>query len=193
VVGDVCGTGPAAAGITAFARHSLAEAVWHGDHPAAALKNLNRSMRYRYDGQFCTVCYATLQPSTQGARLTVVCGGHPLPLLVRPDGTVRACGEHGTLIGLFEDVRFSPVTTELGPGDMVVFYTYGITDLRPPHTLDDDDLATLLQTVRRECVDAETMAAGIEAALGQLLAFDKRNDDIALVVVEITGASRGTT
>ena len=33
VIGDVCGTGPAAAAVTGLARHTIASAAWHGDSP----------------------------------------------------------------------------------------------------------------------------------------------------------------
>ena len=60
VIGDVCGTGPAAAALTGLARHSIRDAAWHGDGPAEVLRSLHRAI-HRSDVQsFCTAAYATL-------------------------------------------------------------------------------------------------------------------------------------
>jgi serine phosphatase RsbU (regulator of sigma subunit) len=191
VIGDVCGTGPVAAGITAFARHTIADAAWHGDGPSAVLERLNRSMRYRYADQFCTVCYATLRGAPGGAALCVVAGGHPPPLLVRPGAPVTACGAPGTLLGVFDAVALHEVETELRPGDRVVFYTDGVTDVPPPHQLPRAELAELLGRLSSENADLEAFVTSFENALAGILGFDRRDDDIALLVVEIAGPVSG--
>ena len=45
VLGDVCGTGPAAAALTGLARHTIRDSAWHGDPPATVLAALNRAVR----------------------------------------------------------------------------------------------------------------------------------------------------
>ncbi|HEY0519826.1 MAG TPA: PAS domain-containing protein, partial [Ilumatobacteraceae bacterium] len=87
VIGDVCGTGPIAAAVTGLARHTIASAAWHGDDEVAVLRTLNRALKARNTGPFCTVVYGTLRPQSTGATFTFACAGHPRPIVARADGS----------------------------------------------------------------------------------------------------------
>ena len=56
--------------------------------------------------------------------------GHNPPRLIRcRDGTVQALEEvGGPPLGLIEDLEYEETTFELQPGDVVAFYTDGITE-----------------------------------------------------------------
>ena len=96
VMGDVCGKGPDAAAVTALARYTLRAAAMRERLPSRSLAVLNEALlRQRDDRRFCTVAYAYLEKLDQGARVGVACGGHPLPLLLRADGTVETLGVPG--------------------------------------------------------------------------------------------------
>ena len=87
VIGDVCGKGPDAAAVTALARYTLRAAAMRERLPSRGLHVLNEALlRQRADRRFCTVAYAYLESTEGGVRLGFASGGHPLPLLVRPDG-----------------------------------------------------------------------------------------------------------
>ena len=79
VVGDVCGTGPAAAALTGLARHTIRDSAWHDDSPVGVLGALDRAVRNSATGSFLTAVYATLDTSGDRPELTVTSGGHPLP------------------------------------------------------------------------------------------------------------------
>src|SRR3954468_3424690 len=131
LIGDVCGKGPEAASVTALARHTLRAAAVYEPRPSAVLQLLHRALRAaRDDGRFCTVAYAELEPHLKGARMTLGCGGHPLPLVLRRDGLVGPVGRLGTLLGA--DVRpvLTDVEVKLAPGELVVLYTDGVTEIR---------------------------------------------------------------
>jgi PAS domain S-box-containing protein len=131
VVGDVVGKGAKAAAITGLARHTLRAAAQYERSPAQMLRVLNRAMldQFTDDEQFCTVAVVRLH----GERLQVACGGHPLPLLLRRDGTVRSLGRPGALIGVLDDPPLREEDVALGAGDTVVLYTDGITDAPGAH------------------------------------------------------------
>jgi hypothetical protein len=100
LIGDVCGKGPEAASVTSLARHTLRAAAAYEPRPSAVLQLLHRALRAaRDDGRFCTVAYAELEPHLEGARMTLGCGGHPLPLVLRRGGLVEPVGRLGTLLG----------------------------------------------------------------------------------------------
>ncbi len=184
VVGDVCGKGPTAAALTATARHSIRDAAWHGDDPEEVLGSLNRAILRADINSFCTAAYATLRREHGGFQATVVCGGHPLPILVR-GGRAEAVGRYGTMLGMFATTHFQPVTVDLEPGDRLVFYTDGATDLPAPFTLTDREFADLVAQACRDAAGAGEVADDIDARLTVSKPFSDRADDLALLVLRI--------
>ena len=183
VVGDVCGTGPAAAALTGLARHSIRESAWHGDSPVEVLNSLNRAVQRSGTGSFLTAIYATLDTTCPRPELTLACGGHPLPILASTQ-TTEPIGAPGTLLGIFDNVQFHPATMTLNPGDVVVFYTDGATDVHPPHALDQAQFARLVEH-SVSAPTAQAIADQVQEALDAILPFTSRNDDIALLVLRV--------
>jgi PAS domain S-box-containing protein len=129
VMGDVCGKGPKAAALMGTARHTIRAAALREHRPSAVLTTLNTALHQQSREQwFCTVCYVRLRPQPGGARLTVCAGGHPLPAILRADGSVEFAGTPGTLLGVFTDIELTDTTVDLGPGDALVLFTDGLTE-----------------------------------------------------------------
>ena len=187
VIGDVCGTGPAAAAVTGLARHTIASAAWHGDDHCLVLQTFNRVMRRRHTDTFCTAIYGTLEPVGDGVRVTFACAGHPLPVLVASDGRTSTVGVPGRLAGVFDEVEPTPTTVALHPGDALILYTDGVTDVAPPHGLSPSDLEHLIARAAAGAESAEALADGIQEALAAILPFEDRHDDIALFVLRVPG------
>ena len=116
-------------------------------------------------------------------------GGHPLPIVLRSDGTVEAVGEPGTLLGVVPDPDLTSTEIELYRGDTVVFYTDGITEARTPDGM--IGFNGLLSAVRScaGCAAAE-VAERIEQRLLDSETTELR-DDVALVVAQIAGGGNG--
>jgi len=116
------------------------------------------------------------------ARITVACGGHPLPFVLRRGGPVEVVGTPGTLIGVYPDPEITDVEIFLGPGDAIVFYTDGVSEEPDPSRGGE----TLLDVVLRESIDmpAATIAERIEEAAVERQHGSSR-DDIAILVVRI--------
>ncbi len=131
LIGDVQGKGPDAAAVTALARHTLRAGAAYEESPSGVLALLHKALReQRTDGRFCTVAHAHLQIGDGRIRVDLACGGHPLPLVVHPDGVVEPVGRLGTLLGTDIEPQLYDVTVELGPGDVLVLYTDGVTEVR---------------------------------------------------------------
>ena len=188
VIGDVCGTGPAAAALTGLARHSIRDSAWHGDSPVDVLHSLHRAVLRSGSDSFLTAVYGTLDRAGPQTRLTIACGGHPLPVHVNARGSTTL-GAPGTLLGLLPDVHVRAEAIDLEPGDVVVFYTDGATDLRPPHGLDAQRFAILVEKAVAAGGTADDVADAIHDGLDSVYAFADRNDDIALLVIRVLDQS----
>jgi serine phosphatase RsbU (regulator of sigma subunit) len=186
LIGDVCGKGPEAASVTALARHTLRAAAAYESRPSAVLALLHRALREaRDDGRFCTVAYCDFEMRRDGVRMTLSCGGHPLPLVLRASGAVEPVGRLGTLLGADVTPVLADVSLELGAGDLVVLYTDGVTEVRADREeiFGHRDLAALLTHCRGlgpDGVAQRIQDAVLEAAGG------RPRDDIAALVVAPT-------
>lgn len=133
VMGDVCGKGPEAATLTAFARYTLRAAAVHHSQPSRAIGTLNQAVLRddRHEpGRFLTMVFARLRPLADGVELTLSLGGHPQPLVVRASGVVEAVGRPGSLVGVVPDPDLVDTVVRLGAGDALLCFTDGVTDVR---------------------------------------------------------------
>jgi serine phosphatase RsbU (regulator of sigma subunit) len=185
VMGDVCGKGPDAAAVTALARYTLRAAAMRDNLPSRTLATLNEALlRQRDDRRFCTVAYAYIEKLDRGARAGVSTGGHPLPLLLRADGTVETVGLPGTLLGVVPDPSLEDQAVMLDPGDALVFYTDGVIENRlgADGVLDERRLAELVATCAGGGADAIASRVEEAAVLSQ---GGQPKDDIAVLVLRI--------
>lgn len=181
-MGDVCGTGPEAAAVTAKARHTIRAAATHGAEHATVLEWVNEAILSSGRGRFCTVLYATLERDDQGQWVfTSAAAGHPLPVVVDSNGP-RLAGRSGTLAGVQHELNLTVTTTRLVPGDTVVLYTDGLTDVPPPHDISDAEMRLIVADTS-SAATAEGVAESLRQSFDKILPFDRRHDDMALIVL----------
>lgn len=186
-IGDVCGTGPNAAAVTGLARHALRLLAREGLSGPAVLERLNSAILDEgARSRFLTLLYGEMRPQEDGsAELKVVCAGHPLPLRLRPDGTVEPAAEPQPLLGVLEDLDLYEETVTLDPGDVLLCVTDGVTERREgPRMLGDDGLAEVLTTCTG--LTAGAVAARIMRAV-ERFATDAPSDDMAILAMRVPG------
>jgi PAS domain S-box-containing protein len=128
-IGDVCGKGPRAAGVTALARHTLRTAAALGQTPSGMLRTLHAALSDQPVGEdLCTVCLIALERLPTHTRLTVALAGHPQPLLIDEEGDVTRLGATGTLLGVLDPIEIHEVDAELHPGQTLLLYTDGLPE-----------------------------------------------------------------
>jgi PAS domain S-box-containing protein len=183
-IGDVRGKGARAAAVTALARYALRTASLTETVPSRVLALLNEAMlRQRADDRFCTVAYASIESTDAGVSMRLGVGGHPLPLLLRADGSVERVGTPGTLIGLVPDPDIVDVRMDLQPGDSLVLYTDGVSEARSDGDLFGEE--RLIDLVKGCAgLDATGIAERIER---DVLTFqgDENADDLAVLVLRV--------
>ncbi len=187
VIGDVCGKGPRAAGVTALARHTLRAAALSGQSPAKMLETLHRALRLQPgETELCTVCLVILAPEAHTARLTVALAGHLPPALIDANGDVRPLGEPGTLLGVIEEIDIVERDAELQGGETLLLYTDGVPEAgRAGGQMGEQGLFSLCAQAPR--LTLRGLLEHIESAAAER-ASGKLRDDIALLALRLSPA-----
>jgi serine phosphatase RsbU (regulator of sigma subunit)/anti-sigma regulatory factor (Ser/Thr protein kinase) len=188
-IGDVCGTGPEAATVTGLARHSLRILAGEGYPVASVLDRLNRLLLEGGAGRFITLIHGEITPvpgdrGPGGIQLSLVCAGHPLPLLLPASASgVTPAAEPQPLLGVLDKLEFDAQEVVLAPGDLILCVTDGVTERRNDdgRLLDDDDgLSELLAGCAG--LSAGAVAARIQRAVGEF-GVGPATDDMAMLVL----------
>jgi len=180
-LGDVSGKGVEAATVTSLARHTLRAATMATQQPSEILSMLNAALLEQTDADaFCTAVYALIEPRFGHVNLTVSCGGHPLPYVVRSNGKLEPIACEGTLLGVVADPELREVSADLDFGDKLILYTDGILDVGPRETpFEQAELEQLFAACSKRGVKAA--ADLIEKTVLERQDGEAR-DDFALVI-----------
>jgi sigma-B regulation protein RsbU (phosphoserine phosphatase) len=185
VVGDVCGKGIPAAKSTALARHTLRGAALRQNRPSLILAGLNQALLDwpADDQRFLTAIYATVRPRLAVTSVRISSAGHPLALVRRADGRVKAIGQPGTLLGLIPDPELSDTRQLLRPGDSMILFTDGVTESRSHVDRDfygDERLSDLIRGLGD--LTAAQMAAAVIKAIRAFSGGVVSDDTVVLVL-----------
>jgi serine phosphatase RsbU (regulator of sigma subunit) len=179
-IGDVCGKGIEAASLTGLARHTLRAAARQGNSPDAVLMALHHALSDHRPATFCTACFGYVSALDNGSYCIDLClGGHPEPIVRHADGSVEFIGRRGTLLGMIEPT-LAVSSTELHPGDTLVFYTDGLTDAPPSEAVTVEELADLLRVRGDDPIDR--LADSIRALKRQRRPRGSGDDTVVLIL-----------
>lgn len=207
-LGDVQGKGPEAAVVIGLARPWLRllaregyavpevldrlnqllldDATEASDAAARALVAAGAPMPVADEGpqaRFLSLLYGELVPFEGGARCTLASAGHPLPLLLGPDGGVRAVARSQTLLGVIEDVAYTCETFDLHLGDTLLCVTDGVTERRCGSRQFDDGDGLAVALADCAGLNAQLIAERIRALVHDFGA-NPPEDDLALLVLQ---------
>lgn len=188
-IGDVVGKGALAATVTALVRYTVRAAAVQVREPSLILALLNNAMRRQHPEAFCTISYTRALLADGVVRMTLASGGHPLPILVS-GGTTSEVGQWGTLIGVVPGPELDDKTITLAPGDMLTYFTDGVTEGRRGAELFGE--SRLMQLLAAHRHSAARLVA--ESVVAEVVAFQEGfpRDDIAVVTLKVPQGLRGT-
>ena len=185
LVADVTGKGLAAA-LLVSTLHSALRLLFDGAEVCEALfSRLNEHIfRSSSPNKFITMIFAELEPAT--GRLRSFNAGHNPGILVRPSGEVVPLFSGGLPIGLLPGATYRVQTLDVGPGDLLCFYSDGITECASPadEEFGQARLERLLRAERERPL-AE-IATRIDAAMEGFAAGSAQADDQTLVLLRRT-------
>jgi serine phosphatase RsbU (regulator of sigma subunit) len=179
VIGDVCGKGAGAAAVTATARQSLRAAATHIRDETRVIQWVHDAVVSQPEAPYCTIAYAVLDLGGDEPTLRVIIAGQDQGVLVPREGSAVDVGEFGTLLGIVPPV-LHPQSITLDHGDLVIFYTDGLTDAPGGEALEREELIELIVAMRGEPL--EDIGTRVRAALDKRRPNGDR-DDTALVLL----------
>ena len=194
LIADVSGKGTSAALYMAELKGLMLALSHLSASPRQLLIEVNQRLAGSLDGRsFITMTYATLD--LERGLLVSARAGHT-PLIVISGGTAATIVSDGIVLGLRlpgAEARFEQVLEEhscrVGPGDVVVLYTDGITEAMDPtgEMFGEGALARVL------AAQHELGAAGIrERVLREVKAFvgaAEPHDDMTMIILKLAGGA----
>jgi phosphoserine phosphatase RsbU/P len=135
--------------------------------------------------EFCTAALAFLRPSNGGYELTVACAGHAPPFVLRDERrSIEEAGICGTLLGVDLRAQFHDYHTQLAAGDLLTFWTDGVTERRNSGVLfGEERLAALIEQLAGS--SADDVVQRIDEAV-VAFAPGLPDDDVAILAARIT-------
>jgi len=188
LVGDVSGHGIEAAIVMGMAKKSLSIFARFASGPVEALSRGNDDLCGDLDSDsFLTAAYAILDGSE--GRMVLARAGHPMPVLFNRKRKPRhqEIRSKGMMVGMSKGSTFSnsleEVTVELVPGDLMFFYTDGLTEARSPSgaQFGIDRALEILESSPRAKV--ETLLGNVRSAVADFRGGGGPEDDITMMAV----------
>jgi sigma-B regulation protein RsbU (phosphoserine phosphatase) len=183
-VGDVAGKGVSAALYGAFASGNVRARAFERHPPAELLRHVNKTLRRRgMDGLYCTLTFAVFD---FGARRVVMAGsGLPYPLHYRAQsGRCETIELPGVPLGAFDGSTYDEKTLALETGDLLVFYTDGVTEAwNGKEQYGSQRLVRLVEA--HAALPASRIGEKILSDVGRFEGSGSPADDVTLVVVKL--------
>jgi phosphoserine phosphatase RsbU/P len=183
LVADARGHGVSAALYTMLLRSLWLEHHRVLDSPARFMGLINEPLHalVQDSGFFGSAVMVLYNAATGHVRL--VRAGHPAPLHFQRGGAPEAIGKPGPALGLFQQSQYRETEEHLAPGDALLLYTDGATELfdREDHELGTEGLQEL---VRAQAPGSDLAGFHLDALKEQLLRFSNAihlPDDLTLV------------
>jgi serine phosphatase RsbU (regulator of sigma subunit) len=190
VIGDVTGHGVPSAMITAAAKAAcdVSRYVYRDDVTVTGLLEImNYAIFESAQRRFVMTCFASIVDPHR-RTITYANAGHNFPYLFRAgDGR----GEFGSLmirgnrLGDDRDSRYEAKTTELIPGDVLVWYTDGIVECENMAGEEYGEKRFRASVRRAAALDAGEMRDAIVADASAYFGDTPRKDDITMIVGRI--------
>jgi phosphoserine phosphatase RsbU/P len=186
-IGDVMGKGVPAGLIMTMTRGMLRAEVLNGNTPGKILQHLNRVMYIDLENssRFVTLFYSEYDP--QSRVLSYSNAAHNPPLLWRL-GHLQELNTAGMLIGLEPDNQYEESQTQLESGDVILYYTDGLTDAadRNGQRFDEENLRRSFVAACGKYQHSQAIADDIFQEIRAFTGTEQeQSDDMTAVILRI--------
>jgi sigma-B regulation protein RsbU (phosphoserine phosphatase) len=182
-LGDVAGKGAPAALYGALASGVIRTRAGRKYPPGQMLELVNKTLYQRpVEGQYVAVIYSVYDPKKR--TIALANSGLPYPLLVRA-GQPTFLDLGGIPLGLFPDSKYQETDLVLQPGDILVFYSDGVVEMRNDAG-EEFGLRRLAETVRTAHEKSpDEIVKSVGGALAEFIGRVRPHDDRTMVVIKM--------
>ena len=186
VMGDVMGKGVPAGLLMTMLRGMLRAEVLSGLPPDRILHDLNQLAQedLAQSHRFVTLFYSDFDPRTR--RLRYANAAHNPPLIWRAQQrTIGRLDAPGLLIGLQPEAEYGCGEVVLEPGDVLLFYTDGVTEASgiTGDRFDEERLMRSLEAACRSGTGSQGILDQLFVRLDRFVGMDRQLEDDASMVV----------
>lgn len=186
-VGDVSGKGIPASLFMSVTKALLTKVLDHTDQTKDIITRVNNELSQNNDSNmFVTLIIGIMDLGT--GKLLITNAGHNLPFIKKRTGELVCLEEiQGPLVGTFEGIEFKQQSVDMDEGDIVLFYTDGVTEAqnRRDEFYDDDRLEDLLK--KNEFETAKDMTNSVFRSVLRFIGRADQFDDITILSFQYTG------
>jgi serine phosphatase RsbU (regulator of sigma subunit) len=183
LIGDVSGRGLDAAALAVVMRTSLRASAYYTSSPAQVLERANRLLLDLASRGFVTAFFGTIEPGSG----ELLCGsaGHP-PAILLGAGGAAMLDSGSPVLGVFAGAAYKEGRYRLGPDDVLLLYTDGLTEAKAEGELFGEDRLM----AQAAPLGALSPAELTQTLYSQVLAFagGTLGDDLALLALRLSRA-----
>lgn len=192
VMGDVMGKGIPAGLLMTLLRGMLRAEVLSGHEPGRILHDLNAMAQedLAHSHRFVTLFYSDYDPRTRLLRYANAAHNPPL-IWRRQSGYLERLDAAGLLIGLQADAEFASQQLRLEPGDVLLYYTDGVTEAAgfSGERFEERRLSEALQSICRNGATAQQILEHLFVRLDRFVGSGRAlEDDASMVVLKVDEA-----
>jgi serine phosphatase RsbU (regulator of sigma subunit)/CHASE2 domain-containing sensor protein len=182
-IGDVSGKGLPASLLMSNVQAGLHSHLFQEQFDCrSSVINLNRLV-YENTGDMSFVTFLLAELETKTMKLEYVRAGHEFPFIVSSDESRKELTEGGLALGILLDAKFESSSVDLKDGDVVCFYTDGLTEAR---SVDGEEFGyeRLYEVVKMHSASgAKVIAEETVKAIKDFTQLQKQADDVTLVII----------
>jgi len=189
-IGDVSGKGMPASLLMANVQASIRRYAESDYSPKDIMFRINNALcpicQFIEEHRFITLFYGVLNIDSRS--LVYSNAGHNYPMMIKNDGAVCEMSNGGGLpCGIMQDYAYDADTVSLENGDILLFYTDGITE-----AMNSDGEVfgeeRLISAVLKICdMGSDVIASGIYDELTKFTGGADQYDDMTLVIMKLKG------
>jgi len=184
VIGDASGKGVPGALLMVLGK-TLIDFVAHQEKdPAEVVSRVNQFVeKISGAGLFITVLFGSID--TERKTLTYVTAGHNPPIRCRNGIVEELDGGRGTVLGCFQEIHFEKKEISLEKGDILIFYTDGLTDVwnDKREKIREEDIWQAVTELKNPT--AEEIASKILQTVEEFQGHKEQYDDQTMIVLKV--------
>jgi phosphoserine phosphatase RsbU/P len=186
-IADVSGKSTPAALLMASLQASLrALSSVEVTEPAITIQRLNQLLcdSQSQSSKYVTFFYGILKHNT--GELNYVNAGHCYPLVLKASGKVDRLEVGGTVLGFFRDANYRRGVYNVDPGDVMIFYTDGVSEMTNPEE-EEFGVDRIIATIRQHQTEPiSAIRDALEQALHEHRGAQHQGDDITFILLKRT-------